>query len=104
MLSRPSDTGHTPFGDIFYSESPDLIHWGPHRHVMSRTDGWQAYRGLEKLGYVYSGNVWGGNGEDTVCPSCGETVIARAGFAVSRVSVKDGKCEYCGAAVRVVGT
>ena len=24
MLSRPSDTGHTPFGDIFYSESPDL--------------------------------------------------------------------------------
>jgi beta-1,4-mannooligosaccharide/beta-1,4-mannosyl-N-acetylglucosamine phosphorylase len=42
MLSRPSDTGHTPFGDIFYSESPDLIHWGRHRHVMSRTDGWQA--------------------------------------------------------------
>ncbi len=34
MLSRPSDTGHTPFGDIFYSESPDLIHWGCHRHVM----------------------------------------------------------------------
>src|SRR3712207_6760509 len=24
MLSRPSDTGHTPFGDIFYSESPDM--------------------------------------------------------------------------------
>ena len=22
MLSRPSDNGHTPFGDIFYSESP----------------------------------------------------------------------------------
>ncbi|APT76001.1 glycosidase [Marinitoga sp. 1137] len=35
MLSRPSDTGHTPFGDIFYSESPDMIHWGKHRHVMS---------------------------------------------------------------------
>ena len=35
MLSRPSDTGHTPFGDIFYSESPDLIHWGRHRHVIS---------------------------------------------------------------------
>ncbi len=42
MLSRPSDTGHTPFGDIFYSESPDLIHWGRHRHVMSPTSGWQA--------------------------------------------------------------
>ena len=35
MLSRPSDTGHTPFGDIFYSESPDLEFWGRHRHVMA---------------------------------------------------------------------
>lgn len=35
MLSRPSDTGHTPFGDIFYSESPDMEFWGRHRHVMS---------------------------------------------------------------------
>ncbi len=42
MLSRPSDNGHTPFGDIFYSESPDMTHWGCHRHVMSTTDGWQA--------------------------------------------------------------
>ncbi|MBO9346475.1 MAG: glycoside hydrolase family 130 protein [Chloroflexi bacterium] len=33
MLSRPSDNGHTPFGDIFYSESPDMIHWGCHRWV-----------------------------------------------------------------------
>lgn len=35
MLSRPSDKGHTPFGDIFYSESPDMIHWGNHRFVMA---------------------------------------------------------------------
>ena len=35
MLSRPSDNGHTPFGDIFYSESPDLNYWGKHRHVMA---------------------------------------------------------------------
>ncbi len=42
MLSRPSDTGHTPFGDIFYSESPDMIHWGCHRFVMGTTTGWQA--------------------------------------------------------------
>ncbi|MDR2481971.1 MAG: glycoside hydrolase family 130 protein [Spirochaetaceae bacterium] len=35
LLSRPSDSGHTPFGDIFYSESPDLTFWGKHRHVMS---------------------------------------------------------------------
>ena len=35
MLSRPSDNGHTAFGDIFYSESPDMEFWGRHRHVMS---------------------------------------------------------------------
>jgi beta-1,4-mannooligosaccharide/beta-1,4-mannosyl-N-acetylglucosamine phosphorylase len=35
MLSRPSDQGHTPFGDIFVSQSPDMTHWGMHRHVMS---------------------------------------------------------------------
>lgn len=35
MLSRPSDTGHTPFGDIFCSLSSDLEYWGHHRHVMS---------------------------------------------------------------------
>ncbi len=34
MFSRPSDNGHTPFGDIYYSESPDMMHWGHHRHVL----------------------------------------------------------------------
>ena len=38
LLSRPSDTGHTPFGDIFYSESPDLEYWGRHRFVMGPSD------------------------------------------------------------------
>lgn len=42
LLSRPSDTGHTPFGDIFYSESPDMVHWGRHRYVMGPVGGWQA--------------------------------------------------------------
>ncbi len=40
MLSRPSDMGHTPFGEIFYSESPDLKFWGNHRFVMGRGDDW----------------------------------------------------------------
>ena len=34
MMSRPSDTGHTPFGDIFVSQSPDLTFWGRHRFMM----------------------------------------------------------------------
>ncbi len=42
MYTRPSDTGHTPFGDIFYSTSPDLIHWGCHRHTMApKAHSWQ---------------------------------------------------------------
>jgi beta-1,4-mannooligosaccharide/beta-1,4-mannosyl-N-acetylglucosamine phosphorylase len=45
MLTRPSDSGHTPFGDIFISESPDLIYWGKHRKVMSRGGGW--WQGLK---------------------------------------------------------
>ena len=41
LLSRPSDSGHTPFGDIFLSESPDLVHWGRHRRVMTKGgQGW----------------------------------------------------------------
>ncbi len=40
MLSRPSDTGHTPFGDIYYSESPDLEFWGRHRWVMGPAREW----------------------------------------------------------------
>ena len=41
MLSRPSDSGHTPFGDIFLSQSPDMEFWGRHRHVMgNRKDNW----------------------------------------------------------------
>ena len=42
MVSRPSDNGHTPFGDIFYSESPDLNYWGRHRYVMGTANGWQS--------------------------------------------------------------
>jgi len=48
MLSRPSDTGHTAFGDIFYSESPDMVFWGKHRHVMApaafETSAWQCLK------------------------------------------------------------
>jgi beta-1,4-mannooligosaccharide/beta-1,4-mannosyl-N-acetylglucosamine phosphorylase len=43
MLSRPSDTGHTNFGDIYYSQSPDLHYWGDHRFVLDSIGiGWQS--------------------------------------------------------------
>ena len=43
MYHRPSDRGHTPFGDMFYSTSPDLVHWGCHRFVFGTLpSGWQS--------------------------------------------------------------
>lgn len=42
MMSRPSDSGHTPFGDIYISQSPDLTYWGKHRHVMGPSRGWES--------------------------------------------------------------
>jgi len=44
MLHRPSDRGHTPFGDVFYTSSPDLIHWGAHRFVFGPSGGWQSLK------------------------------------------------------------
>ena len=40
MLSRPSDSGHTAFGDIFLSESKDLLFWGKHRVVATKGYEW----------------------------------------------------------------
>src|SRR5574344_2618382 len=43
MLSRPSDSAHTPFGDVMLSQSPDMKYWGEHRCVMQRGgSGWWA--------------------------------------------------------------
>ena len=42
MMSRPSDSGHTPFGDIYVSQSPDMTFWGKHRHMMGPSMGWES--------------------------------------------------------------
>lgn len=42
MLSRPSDNGHTPFGEIFLSQSENLIHWGEHRWVARGEQPWES--------------------------------------------------------------
>lgn len=45
MLSRPSDSGHTAFGDIFLSESKDMEYWGKHRLVAG--NGWEWWCNLK---------------------------------------------------------
>jgi len=52
----------------------------------------------EGLRYVYAGNLPGevGGLEDTRCPSCGATVIARRGYRVShRAQDAEGRCLAC---------
>lgn len=41
LFSRPCDKGHTPYGDIFLSRSPDLTYWGKHRFVIKPEKNWE---------------------------------------------------------------
>lgn len=45
LFSRPSDDGHTPFGDIFVSRSKDLVYFGKHARVLDK--GWEWWCGLK---------------------------------------------------------
>lgn len=41
LFTRPCDKGHTPYGDIFLSHSPDLTYWGKHRFVIKPEMNWE---------------------------------------------------------------
>lgn len=49
----------------------------------------------EGLRYLYIGNVIG-ESEDTLCPSCGKTLIKRNGLFVAESVIDKGRCPYCG--------
>ncbi len=51
------------------------------------------------LRYVYSGNVPGDEGENTLCYNCERTLIRRFGFSVVEYKIKEGKCYNCGAVI-----
>ncbi len=54
------------------------------------------------LRHVYLGNV-PGDREDTLCPSCGRTVIERRGYRIWSEGLKaGGRCGWCGQAIRGV--
>lgn len=56
----------------------------------------------QKLHYVYIGNVRL-DGNDTLCPECGATVIKRVGFSARAVNLSDGLCTVCGARIYLTG-
>ena len=51
------------------------------------------------LKYVYTGNLPGQGGEDTLCPGCGAAAIARNGFRILAMRVAQGRCSSCGTAI-----
>lgn len=54
------------------------------------------------LPYVYMGNMRSGRGQDTVCPGCGHTLIARQGYATTLQGMRDGRCVQCGRKADVI--
>lgn len=54
------------------------------------------------LKYVYGGNARGRGFEDTVCPSCGKTLVSRRGYAILRSDLGKGNCPACGAKIEAL--
>ncbi|MEA3507209.1 MAG: radical SAM protein, partial [Elusimicrobiota bacterium] len=65
-----------------------------------RATGIELLRKAQKIGraaglkYIYMGNITAE--PDTLCPSCGESLISRSGFRVKTNNIKSGKCAGCG--------
>jgi pyruvate formate lyase activating enzyme len=51
------------------------------------------------LKYVYTGNLPGDEGENTLCHNCGGPLIDRFGFQVTRNRIREGHCPDCRAEI-----
>jgi pyruvate formate lyase activating enzyme len=58
---------------------------------------------LERLEFVYIGNVLTDVGADTRCPGCGALLIERLGYRTVVRGLRNGRCEACGRRINVVG-
>lgn len=57
---------------------------------------------MEKLNYVYVGNIVHEAWADTFCPECRKRVINRSGYSIDPQNLKNGKCGFCRALLPVV--
>lgn len=53
------------------------------------------------LEFVYLGNVFAGDKDDTYCPKCGTRVIDREGFWIRSTNLNGDKCGKCGSALNL---
>ena len=59
--------------------------------------------GLEEgLRYVYTGNIPGEEGENTLCYHCKKVLIRRYGYQIAENSITEGKCPHCGTLIEGV--
>ncbi|MEW5794171.1 MAG: AmmeMemoRadiSam system radical SAM enzyme [Bacillota bacterium] len=59
---------------------------------------------MEKLSYVYLGNVWDDEAADTFCPQCHKKVVDRTGFLVRSLALDAGnRCTFCGFQINILG-
>ncbi|MBN1502336.1 AmmeMemoRadiSam system radical SAM enzyme [Candidatus Woesearchaeota archaeon] len=47
------------------------------------------------LNYIYVGNVWGDEHDNTYCPNCHKLLIRRHGFSILHNNIKGAKCRHC---------
>ncbi len=48
------------------------------------------------LKYVYIGNVFGHEGENTYCHNCKKKIVGRVGYTITQINIKEGRCKFCG--------
>ena len=58
---------------------------------------------LQKLSYVYLGNVPGADGSNTYCPQCGNLLINRKGYRAANMGLENKKCRSCGRKINIEG-
>lgn len=68
----------------------------PHLLQQAREIGFE-----EGLRFIYSGNIPGAGGEDTICPACQTTLIKRLGYRVTNL-LTAGRCPSCGETIEGV--
>lgn len=51
------------------------------------------------LKYIYMGNLPINPREDTLCPSCGRSLVKRKGYAIMANQIQHGKCPDCGLSI-----
>lgn len=57
---------------------------------------------LEKLDYVYIGNIMDIESNTTYCPACKKVIIKRSGYRILEKKISHRRCTYCGFEINVV--